>query len=125
MLFTARELVTSAENLEPAETFLTLTPTSKPSTSNIFDYKYPNSETVSSSDTSLLLNSTDNVGVITDWYKEKIKESGMNVKTFVTTKANDNILNKLVGANGEKKVRIEISKNGEGSTVRISISLVG
>lgn len=102
-----------------SETEATNTP--KPSQNNVSSLQYPNSQTVSSGDNSLILNSTDNVDTITDWYKEKIKGEGMNVTSFVTTKTNDNVLNKLVGADGEREIRVEITKQAGSSNVKISI----
>jgi len=48
---------------------------------------------------------------------------GMNAKSFVQTNTNGNILNKLVSANGETKVSIEISKNGSEAQTKISINI--
>ena len=99
--------------------FATNTP--KPVSTNLSNFQYPNSQVVSSSETSLVLNSTDNSDTITDWYKEKIKGEGMNVTSFVTTKTNDNVLNKLVGADGEREIRVEIKKDPGSSVVNISV----
>jgi hypothetical protein len=99
-------------------------PTQSPQTSNILEYKYPNSQIVSSSSNSLSLESSDNSDSITKWYKDKINSQGMNVKTYVATKANDKILNKLVGADGYKEISIEISKEDSQSMVNISITII-
>lgn len=102
---------------------ITKAPTPALSQNKVSDYRYPNSQTISSSSDSLLLNSTDDTDLITNWYKEKIKNEGANVKTFVTTKTNDNVLNKLVGADGEKEIRVEISKEAGESLVKISVTI--
>lgn len=102
---------------------ITKSPTPTYFQTNLSDYKYPNSQTVSSTANSLLLNSPDNSDTITDWYKEKIRGEGMNVKTFVTTKTNDNVLNKLVGADGNKEIRIEIKKEAGNGDVEISVKI--
>ena len=99
------------------------TNTPKPASSNLSSFQYPNSQVVSSSENSLILNSIDNADSITDWYKEKIKGEGMSVTSFVTTKTNDNVLNKLVGANGAREIRVEITKEAGSSTVKISVTL--
>jgi len=99
-------------------------PTQSPQSSNLSEYKYPNSQIVSSSSNSLSLESSDNSDSITEWYKGKINSQGMNVKTFVTTKANDKVLNKLVGADGNKEIRIEISKEDIASFVNISVTVI-
>lgn len=100
------------------------TPTQTTINSNILDYKYPNSQLISSSEYFLSLESSDNSDVITNWYKEKVNSLGMNVKTFVTTKANDKVLNKLVGADGDKEISVEISKENEASSVKISVTII-
>ena len=99
-------------------------PTQSPQTSNILEYKYPNSQIVSSTSTLMSLESSDNSDSITDWYKGKINSLGMNVKTFVTTSANEKVLNKLVGADGVKEINIEISKEDSQSIVKISITII-
>ena len=99
------------------------TNTPKPASSNLSSFQYPNSQVVSSGENSLILNSIDNADTITDWYKEKIKGEGMSVTSFVTTKTNDNVLNKLVGADGEREIRVEITKEAGSSTVKISVTL--
>ena len=99
------------------------TNTPKPASANLSSFQYPNSQVVSSGENSLILNSIDNADSITDWYKEKIKGEGMSVTSFVTTKTKDNILNKLVGADGEREIRVEITKEAGSSTVKISVTL--
>jgi len=99
------------------------TNTPKPASANLSSFQYPNSQVVSSGENSLILNSIDNADTITDWYKEKIKGEGMSVTSFVTTKTNDNVLNKLVGADGEREIRVEITKEAGSSTVKISVTL--
>lgn len=106
----------------------TSTPTPTPTSINVpsislSDYKYPNSSVVSSDDNSLLLNSTDDTDKITDWYQDKIRSLGMNAKTFVKTKTNDNVLNKLVGAKPGLEVRVEITKNSGDSAAKITINI--
>lgn len=66
--------------------------------------------------------SDDDPDKITDWYKEKIKSMGMNVKTFVATKTNGNVLNKLAGANSKTNISIEIEKEETESITKIKIS---
>jgi hypothetical protein len=111
------------EKLEPrSETPLVPTPIFTPKFSaSIFTYQYPNSEIIDFSDNSLSLTSTDETDAIINWYKEKIRGEGMNVKTFVTTKANDEVLSKLVGADGQEEIRIEISKIDDMATTKISV----
>ena len=108
----------------PTKTPIPSLPATKtPVSTNLSNFHYPNSQVVSSGENSLILNSIDNADTITDWYKEKIKGEGMSVTSFVTTKTNDNVLNKLVGADGEREIRVEITKEAGSSTVKISVTL--
>ena len=107
----------------------TLAPTNIPAPpkndQTLSSFKYPNSSVTSSSQGFLKLQSNDSADNITDWYKEKIKGEGMSVTSFVTTKTNDNVLNKLVGADGQKEIRVEIKKSTGSSLVEIEVSLPG
>ena len=99
-----------------------VTPTNNSSLSGdlINYFKYPNAKSVNSSENKLTLESSDDSRVITDWYKEKINSKGMNVKSFVTTSANDNVENKLVAANSDFKVTVTI-KGVKGGSFTISV----
>ncbi|KKQ51328.1 MAG: hypothetical protein UT40_C0014G0023 [Candidatus Woesebacteria bacterium GW2011_GWA1_39_21b] len=99
-------------------------PTSVPKDTQIDSYKYPNSSVISSSGNSLSLQSDDMTDVITGWYKEKIENEGMSVTTFVKTRANDKVLNKLVGVKEDEQINVEISQEGAGQTVDISVSFL-
>ena len=85
---------------------------------------YPNAEVVSSGESTLTLRSNDDSDVITDWYKEKITGLGMNTKSFVKTKTNDNVLNKLVGADGQTEIRVEITKQANNPTTEIKVTAI-
>lgn len=102
-----------------------LTPTPKNSQVReiaILSYQYPNSQITSSSSDSLSLKSSDPVDSITEWYKSKIKNEGMNIKTFVTTKANDRVENVLVGSMSGTQIRVEIKKEPSDNNVTISVT---
>ncbi|KKQ97448.1 MAG: hypothetical protein UT24_C0008G0042 [Candidatus Woesebacteria bacterium GW2011_GWB1_39_12] len=99
----------------------TLVPT--PRTSPLESYKYPNSVVVGDSEKTLTLQSQDSSNTVTDWYKNKIINEGMNVKTFVKTSANSNILNKLTGAREGEEVNVEISKEPSESIVHITVEV--
>ncbi|EKD91305.1 MAG: hypothetical protein ACD_30C00026G0002 [uncultured bacterium] len=104
----------------PAIAIPTPSPTLAPQ-NFIGDFVYPNSKKVSGGENSFVLESNDNPDSITDWYKEKIRNLGMNVKTFVTTKTNGKVLNKLVGAGREGEVIVEISKSAGSGVVEIRV----
>jgi len=104
----------------------THTPTPKPTrppSSSISAFVYPGASLKSQTTTSLALESNDDTDKITDWYKTKIEELGMNVKSFVTTRANDKVLNKLSAADGAREINVEISKQQGTSLVVISVGL--
>lgn len=90
---------------------IVITPTVYPKTSlDIKFFIYPGAETISASPDTISLKSSDSADLITEWYKDRIRVSGMNVKTFVSTKANNKVENVLVGSDSEKTIRIEINK---------------
>lgn len=74
-------------------------------------YKYPNSTILGQSASTFEQESPDDPEKITDWYKEKIKSDGMNIKTFVTTTTNGNVYNELVGAGLGGEIRVVIEKS--------------
>lgn len=90
---------------------------------NILDFKYPASNIISQSSSTLLLESENSTDDITSWYEDKIKSYGFNVKTFIKTKANEKVLNKLAGAKNDLEILIEISKENEQSMVKIKVSI--
>lgn len=96
---------------------------STPQTFNLSDFKYPNSNQSSGSGNNIILESNDNPDLITDWYKEKIRSLGFKSKSFVQTKTNGNILNKLVAASGNREIRVEIEKSANSPKVSINLSI--
>lgn len=108
----------------PAQTPKTLAPTPAPQTSGeISAFVYPGARVESSSATSLSMKSSDDTDRITQWYEDKIRGMGMNAKSFVKTRTNDNVLNKLVGADGEREIRVEISQKSGESEASISVTI--
>jgi len=116
------------ENSPTSQPSIQLTP--QPTSVSLFglplnDFVYPGSEVVSSSAGSAYLRTMDDPDKVTDWYKEKIESYEMNVKSFVTTKTNDNVLNKLAGAKEGLEIAVEV-KRGEGEFVsEINLTLSG
>jgi len=104
--------------LSPSKIYNSTTPIVQ----NFSDLKYPSSRQLESSDTSFVFESNDDPDLITNWYKEKIKSLGMNSKSFVQTKTNGNVLNKLVGARGDKEIRVGIVKKNDESVTKITVS---
>lgn len=99
-------------------------PTESQAGSEILAYRYPGAETLSSSENSLNLKSFDDIGAITNWYKAKIESENLNVESFVETSANDKVLNQLVGADGQKEIKVEIKKESGTSLVEISVCAI-
>ncbi|HBC72807.1 MAG: hypothetical protein UX91_C0006G0037 [Candidatus Amesbacteria bacterium GW2011_GWB1_47_19] len=66
----------------------------------------------------------DDPDKVTLWYKEKINAIGLNVRSYVQTKTNDSVLNKLVGAGADNiKISVEISKAAGTVTTRIRVTI--
>lgn len=86
-------------------------------------FMYPNARQERFEDEKIKLETTDNPDAVTDWYKNKIKSFSMSAKSFVQTNTNGNVLNKLVGDNGEIEVRIEITKKANDSVTKISVAV--
>ena len=118
-------------NIEARESTNITTPTlvptliSTPRIVSLESYKYPNSVVVGDSEKTLTLQSQDSSNTITDWYKDKIINEGMNVKTFVKTSANNKILNKLTGVREGEEVNVEIRKEPDESVVYITVEVTG
>lgn len=98
----------------------TPTPTSSPTVNE--SLVYPNAIVIISSD-DLLMESTDDPDVISEWYKNKIKSMGFNVKSFVATKTNGNVENVFVGAKSGSEIRVTITKNAEELKTRIVVAI--
>lgn len=84
---------------------------------------YPNAQQISVLESTITLQSYDDITQITDWYKDKIKETGMNAISFVTTNTNGNVLNKLSGAKEGQNATIEITKSSSDQQVIINITI--
>jgi hypothetical protein len=94
-----------------------------PQNQNIAEYIYPGSKIAASSSQNLTLTSGDDPGKITSWYKAKIQSKNLNVNSFVSTQANDKILNKLVGGSAQISINVEVSRDSASALVNITIGL--
>jgi len=116
------------ENKIDATPTFSESPTSFPNSptfqkSGMESYKYPGAKVINFSDREILMQSFDDPDVITNWYRSIIQNQNLNVKTFVTTKTNDNVLNKLVGVSQEFEIEVVIEKKSGENIIRISIEL--
>ena len=93
------------------------------SVGSIDNFSYPGANIASMSRSHLSLSTQDNPDDVTNWYKNKIKSYGKSVSSFVTTKTNDNVFNKLVGADSKEELRITIEKKSDSQTVTIQVDL--
>lgn len=91
------------------------------SSDNHSTWIYPNASIISQANNHLELTTNDSANQVTDWYKNKIKQLGWNTTSFVMTNTNDQVLNKLVGAQNNQQVNVEITKVAGSSTVKISL----
>ena len=89
---------------------------------NTNDFIYPGANIRSESGNFMVLDTTDNPQVVTDWYKEKIRSTGSNVTSFVTTATNGNIKNELEGAGTEMHVEVKIEKSAISDNVMVSVT---
>ncbi|MCL4354931.1 hypothetical protein M1349_05750 [Patescibacteria group bacterium] len=98
----------------------TLVPTALPEANS---YVYPNSFNYSKKGERISFQTNDDPQTVTDWYKSKIDNLGLSTQSFVQTSSNDNVLNKLVAASGDKEIRVEISKNSREEITEIKLVL--
>lgn len=108
--------------LSPKPTNPSPTATTTHQDENLNSWRYPGSSLTGSSAHSLSLKSIDNPTTITNWYKDQIRNLGMNTKTFVSTNSNGNILNKLAGANQTLNITIEITKQSNQSATTMTLT---
>ena len=114
----------SSSPVPPKSPSFTQEPTPKspsPSQNVSGSFFYPGSTVKSHEGSVSIMVSNDNVDVVTNWYKDKIKSLGMNVTSFVVTKTNGNVLNKLAGASSTSKVEVEIRKVATNTEVTITV----
>lgn len=92
--------------------------------SELNEFRYPNSELIQSGDNSNSLESSDDSQIVTNWYKNKIINSSMEIKTFIQTNANEKIVNRLAGSDIKRKVEVEITKENDQSKTKIFINII-
>ena len=115
------------KELSPTIALKNLTPTTiqnqNTSKTDINFYRYPNSQVEESSGSRLVLNSIDDPSKITEWYTQKLKNQNLSVNSFVKTKTNENVLNKLVSSNRSIKISVEIIKKNSDTFTKIKINI--
>ncbi len=92
-------------------------PTSTPTILN--SIIYPGAKTISPNH----YQSYDDPQVITAWYKSRIQLLGYTTRSFVTTKTNAHILNKLSASKTGKSILVEISQPNPNAQVKIVVTL--
>lgn len=84
-------------------------------------FNYPDAKVISSTNDSLILESSDSPSEITSWYKGQIHSQDMQTTSFIETNTNGEVFNQLVGTNGAEKIAISISTVSPGSLVKMEI----
>lgn len=84
---------------------------------------YPGSTLIKNTEQSFFLESEDTPDEITAWYKDTIESLGMNAKSAIQIQTNEDIQNKIVGANKDREVTIDITKKSDTKIVSIIITL--
>ncbi len=103
---------------------ITLVPTTKPKSittpdSHLSTWVYPGSTLFSNN----IYLSQDSPQQITDWYKNKIRSEGFNIKNFITTSANEKIENKLTGSNNNQSTEVSITRSPGDNHTKIILVL--
>lgn len=113
--------VQSEAREETKETSPTPSPTVDSDSVNLDEYVYPAGNILERTENSVSLESSVEPKTITDWYKEKIESNDMNVRTFIQTNSNNNVVNRLVGTDGETQIRVDIVKKGEDMNTKVQV----
>ena len=85
------------------------------------DFRYPGSELVSASFNNLILQSSDDVNAVTDWYANKIRDLNLNSVSKILTNSNDNILKTISASSSNQSVYIQITKRSGSNTTKITV----
>lgn len=126
---TPTETITPTETQPPQQPTQTIqktpAPTPKPtseSSTNLSDFKYPNSTVTTNTTEKIGLSSGDSPSVITSWYENKLKELGYSSRASAKTNTNGNITNKLGGGKNNSSVTIEIVKKANENSTFITVT---
>lgn len=111
------------KTVSPTITPHTPTPTGKPSNTSEPELEYPNSEKKAVIGKNIILESFDNPFEITSWYQQKVKAADFKITSFIQTTTNGDVLNKIVGIDDKKEIRVEISKINNEPVTRITLSV--
>jgi hypothetical protein len=107
----------------------TVTPTSQPEdkTSGLLlaDFRYPQAEVVSLEANNLSLKSFDSVEAITGWYKKKITDLNLSIRSFIQTNTNGAVSSRLTGVGKKGKIGVEIEKEEASASVKILVTVSG
>ncbi len=125
-----REIVMDDEEEKVVDISSTLTPTPFAETEildtseNLSDIDsirtslvYPNANIIMQNK----LLTTDDIEVVTNWYKEEINNLDFEVTSFVTTSVNGKIENTLSASAGEGSLKINISRSSNSQEITIII----
>ena len=85
-------------------------------------FLYPNAQVTENTGSRLKLTTTDSTEKVTEWYQGQINAEGMKTTSFVKTKTNGIVVNKLAGASSQSKVAVEITKSPNSILVNILVT---
>lgn len=101
----------------PTSTYTPSQPTSTPSSNQDSGIpQYPGSQLISSSGSTKKYQTNDDASTVGDWYKQQIVSQGFNVKSFITTRANEHSEIVLSAASSNNQIKITIVQDGDSVT---------
>jgi hypothetical protein len=72
---------------------------------------YPNAQVLENTGSRLRMTTTDPTDKVTEWYQSSFRNQGMKTTSFVKTKTNGNVVNKLAGASSGLQATVEITQS--------------
>lgn len=126
---TGSPVPTPLPTLIPTRLHPTNTPTPYPSattapknTGSQTDFPaYPGATVMERNGSRTVYSTGDTPDTVTAWYESKIKDLGLNARSFVKTNTNGTVNNKLVGASSNMEIRVTITKSQGDVVTRVEV----
>lgn len=96
---------------------------SKNNSRSLLEFVYPGSKIINAQPGTITLESPDQAGQITDWYKQKISSKNMNTTSFIVTNQNDNVSNKLISSNPNLELKVDIERSAKQNKTTVIVRL--
>ncbi|MBI2032729.1 MAG: hypothetical protein HYT09_03745 [Candidatus Levybacteria bacterium] len=116
-----REVVKKTEEKSTQKTVSPTPTTVQQNTYSGSDFIYPGSLVTSSGGNTFVMTSSDGSDKITIWYTDRL--GNYSAKSFVRTKSNGNVLNKLSASSGGQKIQVEITQSASSNTTNIKVEI--